>query len=132
MVTNANSSSGKASSTASITKKKKKKKKERQQDKSLMLSHEQRVRQFPSQNSQRSITAPSKFQSLTRSLLKARLRTSRGGPAMSSIPGLDGCGATLDDDAKDEFALGGGIDNFLVMQLAMAEHPPSLSELETE
>ena len=51
---------------------------------------------------------------------------------MSSILGLDGCGVTLDDDAKEEFALGGGRDNFLVMQLAMAEHLPSLSELETE
>jgi hypothetical protein len=51
---------------------------------------------------------------------------------MSSLPGLDGCGVTLDDDAKEEFALGGGRDNFLVMQLAMAEHLPSLSELETE
>jgi len=87
---------------------------------------------FPSQSSYRSITNPSKFQSLTRSLLTARLRTSRGGPVMSSLPGLDGCGVTLDDDAKEEFALGGGRDNFRVMQLAMAEHLPSLSELETE
>ncbi|KAL3574280.1 hypothetical protein D5086_024893 [Populus alba] len=67
-----------------------------------------------------------------RSLLTAQLRTSRGGPVMSSLLGLDGCGVTLDDDAKEEFALGGGRDNFLVMQVAMAEHLPSLSELETE
>lgn len=80
-----------------------------------------------------SVTAPSKFQSLTRSLLTARLRTSLGVPGISSLLETLGCGVTLDDeDAIKVFIVGSGRDDFLVKQLAIAEHLPSFSALETE
>lgn len=42
--------------------------------------------------------------------------------------GIDGCGVTLDVDRQ----LVGGRDGLLAKQLAIAEHLPSLSELEIE
>lgn len=65
------------------------------------------------------------------SLLTARLLTSRGGPAIPPLVGIGGCGVTLDDDNRDEI-VGAERDDFLAKQLAMAEHLPSFSELETE
>lgn len=44
-----------------------------------------------------------------------------------------GCGVTLEEDVKFVvLALGCTIGIFLVKQLAIAEHLPSFSELETE
>jgi len=51
---------------------------------------------------------------------------------MPLLLGIVGCGLTLDDDAIQEFAAEGIRDDFLAKQLAIAEHLPSLSELETE
>lgn len=43
-----------------------------------------------------------------------------------------GCGVTLDVDGREVFGLRAGKVVFLVKQFAIAEHLPSLSELETE
>lgn len=51
---------------------------------------------------------------------------------MPLLLGMDGCGVTLDDRMIEEFAVGAGRDALLARQLAIAEHLPSLSELETE
>lgn len=78
----------------------------------------------------------SKFQSLTRSLLTAQLRTSRGVSVIPPLVGIMfGQGVTLDDeddDAIEEFGIRGGRDAFLIKQLVMEEHLPSFSELEME
>ena len=66
------------------------------------------------------------------SLLTAQLRTSLGVPGMPLLLGMDGCGVTLDDRMIEEFAVGAGRDALLARKLAIAEHLPSLSELETE
>ena len=72
------------------------------------------------------------------SLLTAQLRTSLGVPGMPLLLfGRDGWGVTLDDRMIDEFdadADGGGAgrDALLARQFAIAEHLPSLSELDTE
>ncbi|GMP79231.1 hypothetical protein CsSME_00034861 [Camellia sinensis var. sinensis] len=79
----------------------------------------------------RSIATSLKFQSLTMSLRTAQLLTSRGVPA-TPLFGILGCGVTLDDDAIEVFLVGYGRDTLLVKQFAIAEHLPSLSELETE
>lgn len=82
----------------------------------------------------RSISTSLKFQSLTMSLLTARLRTSLGGPPSNPMPvgSMFGCGVTFDVDAMEEVDLGAGKDDLLARQPEMAEHLPSLSELETE
>ncbi|VVA94969.1 unnamed protein product [Arabis nemorensis] len=74
------------------------------------------------------------FQSLTKSLLTARLRTNRGeAPSVIRLPAWKlGCGVTFEDDAGKVFDLAAWIRDFLVRQLAITEHLPSLSELETE
>lgn len=66
------------------------------------------------------------------SLLTAQLRTSLGDPGMPLLFGMDGCGVTLDDRMIEEFVVGAGRDALLARKLAIAEHLPSLSELETE
>lgn len=58
------------------------------------------------------------------SLLTARLRTNLGGSV--------GCGDTLDDDKKLMLASCWWSDAFLIKQLVITEHLPSLSELEVE
>lgn len=65
------------------------------------------------------------------SLLTARLRTSRGAPA-TPLLGIPGCGVTLADAIEELFAVRCGREIFLVRQFVIAEHLPSLSELETE
>lgn len=64
------------------------------------------------------------------SLLTARLLTSRGAPVTPAV-GMLGCGITL-DDVMPGLGLECGSEVFLVKQLAIAEHLPSLSELDTE
>lgn len=78
----------------------------------------------------RSKRTSSKFQSLTMSLLTAWLLTRRGAP-VTPDPGMLGWGITL-DDVMLWLALGCGSEAFLAKQFAIAEHLPSLSELDTE
>jgi hypothetical protein len=53
-------------------------------------------------------------------------------PGIPLLLGIVGCGVTLDDNVIQEFAAAGIRDDRRARQLAIAEHLPSLSELETE
>jgi hypothetical protein len=53
-------------------------------------------------------------------------------PDMPLLLGIVGCGVTLDDNVIQGFADEGIRDDRRARQLAIAEHLPSLSELETE
>lgn len=74
----------------------------------------------------------SKFQSLTRSLVTARLRSRRGAPVMPCPLDITGKGLTFDVPIPFGLVFPPGTGTFRVRQLTTAPHRPSSSELETE